>query len=264
MKILVIAFLALAVGTARAQDDAEAKKKRVGELLKQLSQAQTEVKKLLEELSGGDPEKMNELMREITEKYAPELAGPLGRIQTAVNDRNASATLRTLATAEADFRANDRDANRVNDFWVADVSGLYRIDAGGSIRLIEQADALADAKPCVPLDKEGLLPGAAKEHASKLVAMGKPAPKAGYWFAVIEKYQAEKGAEKGAEIRYNDGNGRSSAKFGLCAYPAEYGKTGKRTFILNEENSVWAKDTGGKPPDVFPSAPEKAGWTRLD
>src|SRR5438552_3594699 len=190
MKAVALVILLLAPGFALAQDGAEAKKKRLGELMKQMNQLQKEAGKLIEELSGGDPEKAQALMRELTEKYAPEMAVDMDRAHVAANERNASATLKSLASAEADFRANDRDVNHVNDFWVADVGGLYRVDAGqGALRLIELSAATADAKPCVPLDKAGALPRAAKEHASKLAVAGKPSPKAGYWFAVVEKYQ---------------------------------------------------------------------------
>jgi prepilin-type N-terminal cleavage/methylation domain-containing protein len=37
--------------------------------------------------------------------------------QRASNERNASTSLKTLSSAEADFRSNDRDWNHVNDFW---------------------------------------------------------------------------------------------------------------------------------------------------
>ena len=40
--------------------------------------------------------------------------------QLASNERGAATALKTLASAEADFRANDRDKNGVNDFWTAD------------------------------------------------------------------------------------------------------------------------------------------------
>jgi hypothetical protein len=260
MKLLLLSLSVALCGLLPPQDNTEAKKKRLGELVKQMGQVQKEVGKLIEELSGGDPEKAQTIMREAMEKYAPEMAAGMASALQAANERNASATLKSLAAAEADFRANDRDENHVNDFWVADVSGLYRVDAGqGPLRLIELAAATADAKPCVPLDKAGTLPRAAKEHASKLAIAGKPSPKAGYWFSVIEKYQDE----KGASVKYDDGNGRNPSMFGLCTYPTEYGKTGKMTFILNEENVVWKKDIGGKPPEVFPADPEKAGWTRI-
>jgi len=255
MKTAALLFVALAVGTASAQDEVEAKKKRLGELMKQMTQIQGEAQKLLNELSGGDRTKMDAIMREVMQKYAPEMAAEVGRAQTASNERNASATLKTLATAEADFRANDRDANHVNDFWVGDVSGLYRIDPGdGGIKLIEIAVCCADAKPCQPLDKAGT------QHGSKFIAAGVSAPKAGYRYAVVEKYQDD----KGAAAKYDEGKGRNPSMFGFCAYPEEYGKTGKSTFMLNENNWVWGKDTGGKPVDVFPADPAKEGWKKLD
>jgi len=260
MVAVLFAFLALPLNITPPQDKIETKKKRLAELFKQMSQIQVEAKKLLEDLTGGDREKTDAIMKEVLEKYAPEMATEFGRSRTASNERNASATLKTIATAQADFRANDRDNNRVNDFWVADVSGLYRIDVGGAIKLIEQSAALADAKPCLPLDESGNLPGAPKEHASRLVAMSKPAPKAGYWYSAIESYQDD----KGAILKYDRGNGRNPSAFGFFAYPADYGKTGKLTFILSEENVLWMKDTGGKPPNIFPFDPAKMGWKRMD
>ena len=37
--------------------------------------------------------------------------------------RNASTSLKTIASAQADFRANDRDWNHVNDYWRDDIVG---------------------------------------------------------------------------------------------------------------------------------------------
>src|SRR3954470_19647882 len=76
--------------------------------------------------------------------------------QRASNERNASTSLKTLTSAEADFRANDRDWNHVNDFWTADVKGLYTMSSAAvsgssnstldpAIKLIELSIASADA-----------------------------------------------------------------------------------------------------------------------
>ena len=261
MKAFGIASLVLLAGTAFAQDDVEAKKKRLGEIMKQTSQLQAEAEKILKDLAGGDPEKLQAIMREVSKKYAPEFDAAMASAQIAANERNASATLKTLVTAQADFRANDRDNNRVNDFWVADVSGLYRIDVDGAIRLIEQAAATADARPAVPLGKAGALSGVPKEHASKfaLLGLGKPTPKTDYWFVAIETYEDE----NGAAVKYNEGNGRNTSRFGLCAYPAEYGDRGHFTFIISEENEMWKKDTGGKPVERYAKDPGSAGWTKM-
>jgi glycine cleavage system regulatory protein len=55
---------------------------------------------------------------------------------------HAAVSLRTLASAEADFRANDR-------FWTSDVRGLYRGDTGATIvdRVTDGVDLIVRAKP---------------------------------------------------------------------------------------------------------------------
>ncbi|HEX7896251.1 MAG TPA: DUF2950 family protein [Planctomycetota bacterium] len=176
--------------------------------------------------------------------------------QAASNERNAAATLKTFASASADFRANDRDGNRINDFWVGDVSGLYRIDPGdGAIKLIEISAAAADAKPCVPLDKAGAL------GSTKLVAVpGGAATKAGYRYAAVPKYQPDEGPGK----PYDEGGGRCPAKFAFCAWPAEHGPGGTATFLITEENIIWKRNTGGQAVTVVPRDPASQGWTRLD
>ncbi len=247
MKSIAFILVALLAGAASGQDDVEAKKKRLGEILKQMSQLQMEAEKLLKDLSGGDPRKYEALMLEVAEMHAPEMAVEMKRGQTAANERNASASLKTVATAETDFRSNDRDENRVNDFWVGDVSGLYRCKASyGPIKLIDPAIADADAAPLKM-----------KELADP--AVDKPRPKAGYLFVVIRKYE-----EGGKVHSYDSGNRRAKSVFGFAAYPAEYPKTGKHTFIICEGCTVFRKDTGGKPPEVFPEDPSKTGWQPLD
>ena len=84
------------------------------------------------------------------------LLGLLSSSHGGSTERNASTSLKTLSSAEADFRANDRDWNHVNDFWTGDVKGLYtmtssavRGNGGGTtdpaIKLIELSVASADA-----------------------------------------------------------------------------------------------------------------------
>src|SRR5688572_13787562 len=68
--------------------------------------------------------------------------------QRASNERNASASLKTISSAEAEFRGNDRDGNGIQDFWTGDVSALFYLVGSGTgepIRLIEQSIADADA-----------------------------------------------------------------------------------------------------------------------
>src|SRR5205814_3067023 len=70
------------------------------------------------------------------------------------NEMNARHSMKTLSSAEADFRANDRDGNHVNDFWTGDVSGLNYVkpvEGGAEVRLIDVDVANADSRPIHPL-----------------------------------------------------------------------------------------------------------------
>ncbi len=182
----------------------------------------------------------------------------------ASSERNASATLKTLATAQADFRSNDRDNNLVNDFWVADVYSLYALcplitgqdrqepdpkpDRSKAILLIEPSAAGADAAPAN-------VPG-------RLAAPEKPVAKAGYFFRAVEK--DETGEPYGEDTDRRGEKFRNRSRFAFCAYPAEYGKSGKLTFLLTEDNTIWRKDTGGKPVTQLPADMAKEGWSKLD
>src|SRR5471030_2911674 len=46
-------------------------------------------------------------------------------------ERSPSTSLKSLTSAQADFRANDRDGDGINQFWRADIAGLYALAPGG-------------------------------------------------------------------------------------------------------------------------------------
>jgi hypothetical protein len=145
-------------------------------------------------------------------------------------------TLKTLATAEVDFRLNDRDKNGKLDYWREDVAGLFGlVPKGGQepIKLIEVSVAGADDRPVV--------------NISNYVGRS---PKAGYWFRTI---------------RHANEESPNPNRFAFCAYPAEYGKTGEFVFIVDEEIAIFKKDlhrAGGI--EIYPLDPIKEGWTRLE
>jgi hypothetical protein len=182
-------------------------------------------------------------------------AGVLVHNKTSVrasNERNASAALKTVATAEADFRSYDRDGNKMEDYWVADVSGLYRIMADNQPQmLIEPSIAMADAAPLTgPTGRLSLAP---------LTPGG---PKAGYRYRTIPL--DAQGKPYAEDV---DGDGmklKSKRGFAFCAFPDRHGRDGWQTFIVNEEGPMWKKDTGGKPVDRWPANPPGEGWSKLD
>ncbi len=147
------------------------------------------------------------------------------------NERNAWTSLKTLATAQEYFREHDANKDSRNDYWRADVAGLYtEKDRGEPLRLIELSCAVADDRPVVPA--------------------GPRASKSGYWFRAIH---------------FADEAKPDPARFAFCAFPDGSPKNGRYTFILREDRVVYRKDLGkARGIDVWPDDPEKAGWTKLD
>lgn len=177
----------------------------------------------------------------------------------STNQRNASATLKTLATAQADFRSNDRDEDGESAYWVADVRGLYSIRAanGEAIKLIERYTAGADSAPQV---NAGNTVYVDLPHDDGVPEGIESSPKANYWYKVLKYYVDDRGRKQ----RYDQGNGRSRLNFGFLAFPDDYGPYGDVSFIINEANTMYVKDLKGKSVDTFPADPLGAGWKKMD
>lgn len=150
------------------------------------------------------------------------------------NERNASSSLKTIASAQADFRGNDRDGNRIQDFWRSDIQGLYSLKPEGSeemIKLIEISVAGADGKPATPVD-------------SFTVA----SPKAGYWYRAL---------------RFRDEKEPDPNRFAAAGYPSTPG-AGLHMFVISHENTIYRKLFDGTVPEAYPDDPLKEGWQKLD
>ena len=107
---------------------------------------------------------MIELMIVIAIIAAISIPGLLSS-QRSTNERATFGSLKTFVTAEADFRANDRDSNRVQDYWTADVCGLYSLSStiapNDPIKLID-----------INLGAADISGGPAIDPASRVVAGG--------------------------------------------------------------------------------------------
>jgi hypothetical protein len=204
----------------------------------------------------------------------------------ASNERSFTVSLKTLAAAEADFRANDRDWNHLNDFWTADVKGLYTMTsavvAGAtpgsttdpSIKLIELSIASADAD-------ETFFPAGGDNLPLSVFSL--PAAKARYWYAALRSdlsttpptsyAQHAQGKVFGERVRHE-------SKFGFVGFPDSQ-SAGKYIAIVNESNRIYrtaattlCRTPGTNPPGVagIPSAylnwPDestlKSMWSKLD
>jgi hypothetical protein len=233
----LIALLVLLAPPAAApcvpQDE---EKKRIEELEKLVAELSKRVKALEDQVGA------------FKKAPAPRPAGP-DPVAAAIdtNEHAAVASLKALVAAEAEFKKNDRDGNGLHDFWVGDVSSLYRfMHNNKEIRLIDKSLADADA---APLKLQSLSP----------LKLEKPLPRAGYLFVVLAKYSENDKTEP-----FHSGGFRNEHKFAFAAYPSEYGKSGRATFVVGESGTVWKKNLEGKPPEAFSESPWKEDWDRLD
>jgi len=218
--------------------------------------------------------------------------------QRTSNERNASASLKTITTAEADFRVNDKDGNRINDFWTSDVFALYGlipITAGattiaadssstaGIVKLIEPSVAGADAAP--NLGAYGNI-----TVASSIIV---GSPKAGFIYRTF----VNEDSGGGASTLLNDTDGASSlygsvhdrVRYAVMAAPLTL-SDGRLLFIVNADNALWKyslpagytvtytamSDTAGGSTitgtgnvlldnaTTFPQAPGSIGFSKMD
>lgn len=167
--------------------------------------------------------------------------------QRAANERNASSSLRIIMTAQADFRANDRDGNRVNDFWTLDIFALYGLVAppAGSttlgpdttsatsiIRLIDMPVASADAASAT-VGYGNISFGASVLNGS---------PKAGYVYRMFESQDSGAGPVSlrndtdGATALYGAAHDR--ANFAAMAAPESI-SAGRLLFFVDADNTIW-------------------------
>jgi len=175
-------------------------------------------------------------------RLRPEIADEIGELFTVGHchpsmERNASTSLKTITSAQADFRANDRDGDGINQFWRGDITGLYVLRSkqdpqGPAIKLIELSVASADDRPVTDLS-----PYAVRSA------------KAGYWFRAL---------------LHEDETSPSPDRFAACAFP-DSPSAGKWTFIVDEENTIYRKEVKKQRGiDRYPKDPLKDGWTRID
>jgi hypothetical protein len=152
------------------------------------------------------------------------------------NEQAAVQALKSIAAAEADFRINDRDGNHVHDFWTGDVSGLFSLPANNRpIALIDREIALADAAALQPLSP-------------------RPVSFHGYYFLALEANRASAPPALYKEATDSSmGKVHHPSQFGFCAFPEDYGRTGRHTFIVNEGNTIFRFELAGKPLRDWPS-----------
>ena len=143
--------------------------------------------------------------------------------------------LKSIAAAQNDFRAHDRDVNHKRDYWRQDIAGLYALKTEETpIKLIELSLALADADAKTDLS----------EYMKKEWL---PQAKMGYFYRAL-RFWDEKEPDPG--------------RFAAAAYPTSL-SAGMLMYIMADDGRIWMKPYTNTPPGIYPEDPRKDGWEPL-
>jgi hypothetical protein len=144
------------------------------------------------------------------------------------NELNAIAILDTIAVAEREYSLADHDGDGVLEFAPRVLSTPGQRDG------LYWEPSADDPFEIAPLD---LLKTVADAVLGERAA---GAPFLGYYFRML--YAQGSNAPAGAyEYRIN---GHMVAGFALVAWPAQYGETGFKTFIVNQDHVIYERDLG--------------------
>ena len=147
--------------------------------------------------------------------------------------------LKFIMRAQYDFKTKDLDANGIKDYWIGDLSGLYRINDkdGQAMQLITIVLARADLKP---------LPDNVLNFLVRPVAED-PVCFLGYYYYAT-KFSKNESLTSASYL--------SKAKFGYLAIPERYGVTGKRSFICSQDGNIYSKEIPLKQISTIKDVPE--------
>jgi hypothetical protein len=146
------------------------------------------------------------------------------------NEMNAIEVCRGYVEAQLEYATHDRDAHGGLEYAQKIVSSPGKRDG-----LYWEGES------------SSLVPKAFAEAAAAMFAQGrKPVPYHGYYFHILKAQGPD--ADGGATDYVV--KGEMIGGFALIAYPADYGVSGVRTFIVNHKAIVFEKDLGATTPTL--------------
>jgi hypothetical protein len=144
------------------------------------------------------------------------------------NELEAIKVLRFYVDAQRQYAAKPRDGTKVRQF-----AQTLRSTPGKHDGLYWEADAAKGEE----LSPFGPLVGDASSRK-------RGAPYNGYYYKILKSQGAAAPAGRYSYVI----NGRMLAGYALIAYPADYGKSGIKSFIVNHYGDVYEKDLGPQTP----------------
>jgi hypothetical protein len=145
------------------------------------------------------------------------------------NELGAIAVCRGYVDAQNEYASEGRDGD------VAGVYAAYVISDEGRHNGLYWPTA--DDEPASPA---GPWVASAASEGYRRAASGEPTPYHGYYYRML--YAQGANAAGGAKEYFVDG--RLIDGFAMIAWPADYGVSGVKTFIVNQDGTVYEKDLG--------------------
>jgi len=163
------------------------------------------------------------------------------------NELAAIDVCRAYVEAQMEYASRDRDANGVLEYAQKIMSSPGKKDG-----------LYFEGEP------DNLVPKAFADAAAAMFAEGKkPVPYHGYYFHILKAQGADaQGGSRNYVVK-----GQMIGGFAMLAYPAQYGESGIKTFIVNHSGVVYEKDlgptTGAAAPQMTRFNPDKT-WKPVE
>ena len=151
------------------------------------------------------------------------------------NELNTIQFCLTYVNAQREYASKDRHGDGVLEYAQKFLSDPGTMD--GLYWETKQGEELSPLGPLI---------GEAKKVGYKKKAGNEPTPYQGYLFKILKAQGGN--APRGAYSYVI--NGRMVGGFAMVAYPASYGSSGIKTFIVSQDGVVYEKDLGTHTPSV--------------
>jgi Protein of unknown function (DUF2950) len=146
------------------------------------------------------------------------------------NELDTIQTLLAMGDAQREYAALDADGNGFHDYAMR-----FRSSPGRKDGLYWETKEGEPPSPLGPLASKAVSEG----YGAKLKS-GKPVPYHGYYFRILT---AQGKDAPGGAYDYKVGN-KLFGGFAIVAWPASYGNSGVKTFLVNHDGVVWENDLG--------------------
>ena len=142
-------------------------------------------------------------------------------------------SLKSLSATQATWYTSDTDRNGVKDYWMADISGFYRVlNAGGNpVANIDISFAKSDYNPVAA----GA--GTPTVDVAVVTVANTPQPKSGYYFAAF--INDENGKPYRQDLNGDGSAYENASKYAFMCFPEKYGSTGMMSFIISEAGTIY-------------------------